>query len=229
MTWRPTIGLEQRAHSCPCRSSRFLDRTDGRVRQSARVLGAVSVAACVLVGCQRDVANEAETTSAPLVTTVPATTVPATTAPATTTPGTTVPQEVTTTGAAPDTTFAQVTSTVVGTAVAGNSGGVGAGQTNTFSEAVRNEDGTCSGWVGPGGQTWTEGLESGAPVTFLADDDSDDRQRADRHERLGRRRPERERAMELHVRVRGPAQRPARNVPNPGRRLAPVASTPRSS
>ena len=48
------------------------------------------------------------------------------------------------------TTLPVVTSTVTGTAVAGNSGGVGPDQTDSFSEAVRNEDGTCSGWAGPG-------------------------------------------------------------------------------
>ena len=62
----------------------------------------------------------------------------------------------------------EVTTTVIGTAVGGNSGGVGADQTNSFSEAIRNPDGTCSGWSGPGGQ-WTQGLESGAPVRFFDD------------------------------------------------------------
>jgi hypothetical protein len=137
-----------------------------------RFLGALAVAAFALVGCERDVANEAATTTAPLVTTVPATTGPGTSGPATTGPGTTVPEGVATTSPAPDTTFAEVTTTVVGIAVAGNSGGVDTGQTNSFSEAVRNDDGTCSGWAGPGGETWTQGLESGALITFLADDDT---------------------------------------------------------
>ena len=66
-------------------------------------------------------------------------------------------------------TFAPVTSQVVGTAVGGNSGGEGEGQTNSFSETVRNPDGTCSGWGGPGG-LWTQGLLSGAPVVFLSAD-----------------------------------------------------------
>ncbi len=71
---------------------------------------------------------------------------------------------------APDTTFAQVTTRVVGTAVAGNSGGVGEDQTNSFSEAVRNDDGTCSGWAGPGDDSWTAGLESDTDVAILDDE-----------------------------------------------------------
>lgn len=67
------------------------------------------------------------------------------------------------------TSFAPVRTTVVGAAVGGSAGATGAGSTDPFSEAVRNEDGTCSGWDGPGG-TWTQGLESGAPVVFLARD-----------------------------------------------------------
>ena len=67
------------------------------------------------------------------------------------------------------TTFATVTSQVVGTAVGGNSGGEGEDQTNTFSETIRNPDGTCSGWGGPGG-SWTQGLLSGASVVFFAAD-----------------------------------------------------------
>ena len=76
---------------------------------------------------------------------------------------------VTTTGSAPTTTLVEVTTTVIGTAVGGSSGGIGPGETNSYSEAVRNADGTCSGWVGPGGQ-WTSGLASGAAVRFLDDD-----------------------------------------------------------
>jgi hypothetical protein len=67
---------------------------------------------------------------------------------------------------APATTFPVVRTRVVGSAVGGNSGGEGPGQTDSFSEAVRNADGTCSGWEGPGG-AWTQGLVSGAPVVFL--------------------------------------------------------------
>lgn len=70
---------------------------------------------------------------------------------------------------APVETFPTVMTTVVGAAVGGSAGDVGPGSTDPFSEAVRNEDGTCSGWAGPGGG-WTQGLESGAPVVFLARD-----------------------------------------------------------
>ena len=89
---------------------------------------------------------------------------------ATTTP-TTAPTTAASTTSPPQSTFATVTSDVVGTAVGGNSGGEGVGQTNTFSETIRNPDGTCSGWDGPGG-AWTQGLESGAAVVFL-DADTD--------------------------------------------------------
>jgi hypothetical protein len=91
-------------------------------------------------------------------------TTPDTTPNATT--GPTPPPDTTTT--LPAATLPTVTSTINGTAVAGNSGGVGPDQTDSFSEAVRNEDGTCSGWDGPGdGETWTSGLEVGAPVRIL--------------------------------------------------------------
>ena len=66
-------------------------------------------------------------------------------------------------------TFAPVRTSIVGAAVGGSAGATGAESTDPFSEAVRNDDGTCSGWAGPGG-TWTQGLESGAPVRFLARD-----------------------------------------------------------
>ncbi|MGH9135067.1 MAG: hypothetical protein ACRDZZ_14105 [Ilumatobacteraceae bacterium] len=95
------------------------------------------------------------TTSSTATSTVTSTTTSVTsppTAPATTLPPDTVPV---------------VTSTVTGTAVGGNSGGIGPDQTDSFSEAVRNEDGTCSGWDGPGDGAWTGGLEVGAPVRIL--------------------------------------------------------------
>jgi hypothetical protein len=98
-------------------------------------------------------------TIAPTIPPIP-TTPPVTDQPPTTQPPPTVP---------PPPTFPTVTSEVVGTAVGGNSGGEGEGQTNTFSETIRNPDGTCSGWDGPGG-LWTQGLLSGAPVVFLAAD-----------------------------------------------------------
>lgn len=65
-------------------------------------------------------------------------------------------------------TVPTVTVDVTGTAVAGNSGGVGKDQTQTLSESIRNEDGSCSGWEGPGDAgLWTQGLEKGAPVAIL--------------------------------------------------------------
>lgn len=71
-------------------------------------------------------------------------------------------------------TLAASTVTVVGTAVGGNSGGEGEGSTNRFSEVVRESDGSCHGWAGPGDAgAWTTGLEQGAPVTFLARETND--------------------------------------------------------
>lgn len=81
------------------------------------------------------------------------------------TPTTTVTPDAATTPP----TFEIVTTSVVGAAVGGSAGATGSESTDPFSEAVRNEDGTCSGWDGPGG-TWTQGLESGAPVVFIARD-----------------------------------------------------------
>lgn len=62
-----------------------------------------------------------------------------------------------------------VTSTVAGTAVAGNSGGEGEGQTGSRSESVRAGDGSCTGWAGRGGGTWTQGLVDKAPIRILDD------------------------------------------------------------
>ena len=93
-------------------------------------------------------------TVATTVATTPDTAAVTTVATTTTTPATT----------APPTTLPVVTSTINGTAVAGNSGGVGPDQTDSFSEAVRNDDGTCSGWAGPGGwRTWTTASRSERP------------------------------------------------------------------
>jgi hypothetical protein len=79
-----------------------------------------------------------------------------------------------TTDTTPVETVPIVTVDVTGTAVAGNSGGVGKDQTQPVSETIRNDDGSCSGWEGPGdaGQ-WTQGLEVGAPVQIL-DPDTDE-------------------------------------------------------
>jgi hypothetical protein len=71
--------------------------------------------------------------------------------------------------AAPPTTIPVVSSDIVGVAVAGNSGGVGVDSTDSFSEVIRNEDGTCSGWGGRDvTPPWTQGLETGAPFFILA-------------------------------------------------------------
>lgn len=91
-----------------------------------------------------------------------------------TTPGgdtsaTTAITATTATAATTPPTFEIVTTSVVGAAVGGSAGATGAESTDPFSEAVRNEDGSCSGWDGPGGP-WTQGLESGAPVVFVARD-----------------------------------------------------------
>lgn len=81
------------------------------------------------------------------------------------TPQNTDPQTTETT---PVETVPTVTVDVTGTAVAGNSGGVGKDQTQTLSESIRNDDGSCSGWEGPGDAgLWTQGLEVGAPVQIL--------------------------------------------------------------
>lgn len=75
---------------------------------------------------------------------------------------------------APDETLPASTVTVVGAAVGGNSGGEGEGSTNSYSEVVREADGSCRGWAGPGDAgKWTTGLQEGAPVTFLARDTDD--------------------------------------------------------
>jgi hypothetical protein len=126
-----------------------------------------------MAACTREVAAPTRTTflagadaTTTTTTTTPSTT---TTTTATTTTATTAAPATTAPVTAPvtvDATAPAVTSEVVGTAVGGSSGGIGPDQTNGFSELVRNADGTCSGWPGPGG-TWTQGLESGAPVIFL--------------------------------------------------------------
>jgi len=55
--------------------------------------------------------------------------------------------------------------TLLGVVVGGSGGGVGPGQTDTFSEVVREEDGSCAGWASPGaGGSWTSGVRAGADV-----------------------------------------------------------------
>jgi hypothetical protein len=106
-------------------------------------------------------------TDPPADTTAVSSSVGTTTGPTTPPPTNPPDTTTTTTTTAPPTTLPVVISTINGTAVAGNSGGVGPDQTDSFSEAVRNEDGTCTGWDGPGGEAWTSGLQVGAPVRIL--------------------------------------------------------------
>src|SRR4051794_7777732 len=139
----------------------------------------ILVLALIPAACTREVASQ------DAVTTTVAVTV-ATTAPVTAPPTQPVPTAITappvTTAAAPTappataapTTIPVVSSDIVGVAVAGNSGGVGEGETDSFSEAIRNEDGTCSGWAGRGvDPPWTVGLQSGAPLVILPRDGHD--------------------------------------------------------
>jgi hypothetical protein len=144
--------------------------------KTRRVFGIV-VLVLSTAACQREVTSQEATTTVVVTASTPAptgvtqpTTTMVTTPP--TSPGTTAPPPTTApaTTAAP-TTIPVVSSDIVGIAVAGNSGGVGEGQTDSFSEAIRNEDGTCSGWTGRDvEQPWTAGLESGASFVILPRD-----------------------------------------------------------
>ncbi|HZI44614.1 MAG TPA: hypothetical protein VFD53_05295 [Ilumatobacter sp.] len=144
--------------------------------RTRRVLGIV-VLALLAAACEREVTSQEATTTVVLTasTLTPAQSTQPTTTAATappTAPGTTAPAPTTlpATTAAP-TTIPVVSSDIVGVAVAGNSGGVGEGETDSFSEAIRNEDGTCSGWTGRDvDQPWTAGLESGAAFVALPRD-----------------------------------------------------------
>ena len=139
------------------------------------VLGLVSAS------CTREVTSQDATSTvvATLATTAapPSSTQPvptAITAPPVTAGTTAAPTPTTPASTAPPTTIPVVSSDIVGVAVAGNSGGVGEDQTDSFSEVVRNEDGTCSGWAGRNvEQAWTTGLESGAPFVMLPRDGHD--------------------------------------------------------
>ncbi len=130
---------------------------------SRRVL--LATIALVVMACDEEHATSPIVTDPPFDTTTVDSSIDAPVTTPDTAPGTTTAATTATT-AAPD-TLPVVTSTINGTAVAGNSGGVGPDQTDSFSEAVRNDDGTCSGWDGPGGGAWTEGLVVGAPVRIL--------------------------------------------------------------
>jgi hypothetical protein len=145
--------------------------TAARLRLSIQVSIAV-VALVAGAGCGGD--DDATPATDSGTTLAAGTTVPTSEPTGPTGPTTPGGDTTSTTTATPDTattppTFEIVTTSVVGAAVGGSAGATGSENTDPFSEAVRNEDGTCSGWDGPGG-TWTQGLESGAPVVFIARD-----------------------------------------------------------
>ena len=141
--------------------------------------------ACMVVlvsaaGCGSSESRSAlETTSPASPASAPATDPPATDPPATdpVPAGTLVESSIVIAGgpAEPgEATLPESTITVVGTAVGGNSGGEGEGSTNSFSEVVRESDGSCHGWAGPGDAgAWTTGLQEGAPVIYLARETND--------------------------------------------------------
>ncbi len=135
---------------------------------------AIAVLATVLAACGSDESSEGTSDGTSGESTEPPVTTPAPTDPIATGdtgPDPTDPVETTSPPTEPTTpeTIPVVTSDIVGVAVAGNSGGVGEGSTDSFSEAIRNEDGTCSGWAGRDvPPPWTEGLVSGAPFVILA-------------------------------------------------------------
>ena len=72
------------------------------------------------------------------------------------------------TAAPAPTTLPVATATFVGLVVGGSGGGVGEGQTDTLSEVVREEDGSCAGWDGPGGG-WTSGVKDGGEVKVFGE------------------------------------------------------------
>ena len=63
-------------------------------------------------------------------------------------------------------TLPVATTNIVGLVVGGSGGGTGEGQTDSLSEVVREEDGSCHGWDGPGGG-WTAGVKDGAEVRLF--------------------------------------------------------------
>ncbi|MGD9705069.1 MAG: hypothetical protein AB7Q42_11430 [Acidimicrobiia bacterium] len=68
----------------------------------------------------------------------------------------------------PETTPPAVSTVVLGGVVGGSSGGVGEDSTDSASEVVRNEDGSCTGWDGRrDGGAWTAEFAPGATVTIL--------------------------------------------------------------
>jgi hypothetical protein len=144
--------------------------------KTRRVLG-IAVLVGSMAACERQVTSQEPTTTIVVTASTPAATEQ--TQPTTTAVSAPTTAPVTTAGAAttapaptaPPTTIPVVSSDIVGVAVAGNSGGVGEGETDSYSEAIRNEDGTCSGWTGRDvEQPWTAGLESGAAFVILPRD-----------------------------------------------------------
>lgn len=67
----------------------------------------------------------------------------------------------------PETTPPAVSTVVLGGVVGGSSGGVGEDSTDSASEVVRNEDGSCTGWDGRRDDAWTADFTAGATVTIL--------------------------------------------------------------
>ena len=151
-------------------------------RMFARTAAAIALM-MTAVACSAGSTGDAATPATDVVTVEPPNEANGTTSPATPAdPGVTIDSVVTVDPGAPtdpapatEATAASVADTVPvvtieveGTAVGGNSGGVGREQTQTLSESIRNQDGTCSGWEGPGdGGLWTLGLEVGASVEIL--------------------------------------------------------------
>ena len=67
----------------------------------------------------------------------------------------------------PDTTPPVIATILLGGIVGGSSGGVGEDSTDSASEVVRNDDGSCSGWDGRRGGGWTTDIQTGAPFSIL--------------------------------------------------------------
>ena len=73
----------------------------------------------------------------------------------------------------PETTPPAVSTVVLGGVVGGSSGGVGEDSTDSASEIVRNDDGSCTGWDSRRDDAWTADFTPGATVTIL-DADTDE-------------------------------------------------------
>ena len=77
---------------------------------------------------------------------------------------TTAPTEATTATTAP----AKVTVVIIGTVNGGQAGGTGVGSTDSASEMVREEDGTCQGWNGRRDSgLWTQDVKEGTPIVIV--------------------------------------------------------------